>query len=55
MTIHPKPSSANDDTPQTLQRRIMEKAEWVILPRAVSLFCEDKIEIKDGKAYVNVE
>ena len=45
----------NDDTPQTLQRRIMEKAEWVILPRAVSLFCEDKIEIKDGKAYVNVE
>ena len=45
----------NDDTPQTLQRRIMEKAEWVILPRAVSLFCEDKIEIKDGKAYVNAD
>lgn len=45
----------NDDTPQTLQRRIMEKAEWVILPRAVSLFCEGRIKIKDGKAYVNVE
>ena len=42
----------NDDTPETLQRRIMEKAEWKILPRAVSLFCEDRIEIKDGKAYV---
>ncbi len=42
----------NDDTPETLQRRIMEKAEWKILPRAVSLFCEDKITVKDGKAYV---
>ena len=42
----------NDDTPETLQRRIMEKAEWKILPRAVSLFCEDRIEIKYGKAYV---
>ena len=42
----------NDDTPETLQRRIMEKAEWKILPRAVSLICEDRIEIKDGKAYV---
>ena len=42
----------NDDTPETLQRRIMEQAEWVILPKAVCLFCEDKIEIKNGKAYV---
>ena len=42
----------NDDTPETLQRRIMEQAEWKILPEAVSLFCQDKIEIVDGKAYV---
>ncbi|MBR1739741.1 MAG: phosphoribosylglycinamide formyltransferase [Ruminococcus sp.] len=42
----------NDDTPETLQRRIMENAEWKILPRAVSLFCEDRISIRDGKAYV---
>ena len=42
----------NDDTPETLQRRIMENVEWKLLPRAVSLFCEDKISIRDGKAFV---
>ncbi len=42
----------NDDTPEILQRRIMENVEWKLLPKAVSLFCEDRIEIKDGRAYV---
>ena len=42
----------NDDTPETLQRRIMENVEWKLLPKAVSLFCEDRIEISDGKAVV---
>ena len=42
----------NDDTPETLQRRIMENVEWKLLPRAVSLFCEDRISIRDGKAFV---
>lgn len=42
----------NEDTPETLQRRIMEQAEWDILPQSVSLFCQDKIEIVDGKAYI---
>ena len=42
----------NGDTPETLQRRIMEQAEWKILPEAVSLFCQDRIEIVDGKTYV---
>ena len=37
-----------DDTPETLQRRVMEQAEWVILPRAVSLFCQDKLRV-DGR------
>ena len=41
----------NGDTPEILQRRIMENVEWKLLPKAVSLFCEDKITIKDGKAY----
>ena len=41
-----------DDTPEILQKRIMENVEWKLLPKAVSLFCEDKIEIADGKAYV---
>ena len=43
---------ANDETPETLQRKIMENVEWKLLPRAVSLFCQDRIEIRDGKAYV---
>ena len=34
------------DTPETLQRRIMEQAEWKILPRAVSLFCQDKLSVE---------
>lgn len=42
----------NGDTPETLQKRIMEQAEWKILPEAVSLFCQDRIEIADGKAHV---
>ena len=42
----------NDDTPEILQKRIMENVEWKLLPKAVSLFCEDKIEIVNGKAYV---
>ena len=33
------------DTPEVLQRRVMEEAEWKILPKAVSLFCEDKIKV----------
>ena len=36
------------DTPETLQRRIMEQAEWKILPRAVSLFCDGKLKV-DGR------
>lgn len=32
-----------DDTPESLQRRVMEEAEWKILPRAVELFCSGKI------------
>lgn len=42
-----------DDTPEILQRRIMENVEWKLLPKAVSLFCQDRIEIVDGKAYIN--
>lgn len=42
----------NGDTPETLQRRIMEQAEWKILPESVSLFCQDKIKVVDGKAVI---
>ncbi|MBE6879366.1 MAG: phosphoribosylglycinamide formyltransferase [Ruminococcaceae bacterium] len=43
----------NGDTPETLQKRIMEEAEWKILPESVRLFCDDKISIVDGKAVIN--
>lgn len=36
------------DTPETLQRRVMEQAEWHILPEAVRLFCEDKLTVENG-------
>ena len=35
-----------DDTPEVLQRRIMEQCEWKIMPRAVSLFCQDKLQVE---------
>lgn len=35
----------NGDTPEVLQRRVMEQAEWKILPQAVSLFCEGRIRL----------
>ena len=41
-----------DDTPEVLQRRIMEEAEWKILPEAVRLFCEDKITVENNKVYI---
>ena len=34
------------DTPETLQRRIMEQAEWVLLPQAVSLFCQGRLHVE---------
>lgn len=37
-----------DDTPESLQRRIMEEAEWKLLPQAVALFCQDKLSV-DGR------
>ena len=40
-----------DDTPETLQRRIMEQAEWKLLPEAVSLFCQDRLTV-DGRTVI---
>ncbi len=41
-----------DDTPETLQKRIMEQAEWKILPKAVQLFCDDRITVQNNKTYI---
>ena len=42
----------NGDTPEILQKRVMEQAEWVILPEAVRLFCEGKIAVENGKTII---
>lgn len=42
----------NGDTPEILQRRVMEQAEWQILPEAVNLFCNDKIKVIDNKTEI---
>ena len=36
------------DTPEMLQRRVMEEAEWKIMPKAIDLIANDKIEVVDG-------
>ncbi len=41
-----------NDTPETLQKRVMEQAEWKILPQAVGLFCEDKLEVRNDRVYI---
>lgn len=41
-----------DDTPKTLQLRIMEEAEWKILPRAIDLIANDKVEVTNGRVYI---
>ena len=43
------------DTPEILQRRIMEEAEWKILPEAVRLFCEDRISVDNDKVHIKGE
>ena len=40
-----------NDTPETLQRRIMEEVEWKLLPKAVDLFCQDKLVV-DGRVVI---
>lgn len=42
-----------NDTPEILQKRIMENAEWKILPQAVKLFCDDKITVENGKTIIS--
>lgn len=38
-----------DDTPETLQRRVMEQAEWILLPRAIDDIANGRICVKDGR------
>lgn len=43
----------NGDTAEVLQKRVMEQAEWIILPRAIDLIANDKVSIVDGHAIIN--
>lgn len=40
------------DTPEVLQRRVMEQAEWIILPKAIDLIANGKVNVADGKVSV---
>ena len=40
------------DTPEVLQRRIMEQAEWKLLPRAVELLAEGRLHVEDHKVTI---
>lgn len=43
----------NGDTPKILQQRVMEEAEWKLLPHAIDLIANGKVTVVDGKAVVN--
>lgn len=40
-----------DDTPEVLQRRVMEEAEWQLMPQAIQMIADNEIEIRDGVVY----
>ncbi|MCI9416835.1 MAG: phosphoribosylglycinamide formyltransferase [Eubacterium sp.] len=42
----------DDDTPEILQRRVMEEAEWKILPEAIGLIADGRVEIENGKVRI---
>ena len=43
----------DDDTPETLQRRVMEEAEWNIMPKAIELIAQGRVSIRDGRTYIS--
>ncbi len=43
------------DTPELLQRRVMEQAEWKIMPKAIDLIANDKLEIINGNVWIKTE
>ena len=40
------------DTPEVLQRRVMEQAEWIIMPKAIDLIANGKVKVEDGRAVI---
>lgn len=42
-----------NDTPEILQRRVMEECEWKLLPKAAALFCDGKLTVQDGIVHID--
>ena len=42
-----------EDTPEILQRRVMEEAEWKILPRAIDLIANGKVTVREGRVHIS--
>ena len=42
-----------DDTPEVLQRRVMEEAEWEILPEAIALIAAGAVSVRDGRVFID--
>lgn len=42
-----------DDTPQILQKRVMEEAEWLILPRCINLIAGGKVRVENGRVLLS--
>ena len=40
------------DTPEVLQRRVMEEAEWLLLPRAAALFCQGRLQVEGRQVHI---
>ena len=45
----------DDDTPEVLQRRIMEQAEWVILPEVINLIAEGRVSVSVSEGHVKIK
>ena len=41
-----------DDTPKVLQQRVMEEAEWQLLPQAIDWIANGRVQIQDGKVFI---
>lgn len=42
-----------DDTPKSLQQRVMEEAEWVIMPQAIDLIANGRVSVEDGRVRIS--
>ena len=50
--LHKPVMIRQDDTPEILQKRIMEQAEWKILPMAIDLIANNKVQIRGNKVFI---